>query len=243
MFSLLKKEISAFLNSLIGYVVIIVFLLMMGLFLWVFPGEANILSNQYAGIDGLFSITPYLYIFLVPAITMKSFSEEQKAGTIEFLLTKPLSEIQIILAKYFSGFILLLIALIPSLIYYASVYLMGNPVGNIDIGATNGSYIGLILLGSTFVSIGLFCSSISESQIISFLIGVFISYFFLNGMESLSSIPILNKLDSILIEFSLNNHYLSMSRGVIDTRDVIFFISFNAIFILLTKLKLEGRKW
>jgi ABC-2 type transport system permease protein len=178
MIALLKKELSSFLNSLIGYVVIVVFLLMMGLFLWVFPGEPNILMNQYAGIDGLFSITPYLYIFLVPAITMKSFSEEKKSGTIEFLLTKPLSEFQIIFAKYLAGFVLLLIALIPSFVYYYSVYKLGNPVGNIDIGSTNGSYIGLVMLGSAFVSVGIFASILSDSQIISFLIGVFLSFFF-----------------------------------------------------------------
>ena len=243
MIALLKKELSSFLNSLIGYVVIVVFLLMMGLFLWVFPGEPNILMNQYAGIDGLFSITPYLYIFLVPAITMKSFSEEKKSGTIEFLLTKPLSEFQIILAKYLAGFVLLLIALIPSFVYYYSVYKQGNPVGNIDIGSTNGSYIGLVMLGSAFVSVGIFASILSDSQIISFLIGVFLSFFFLSGIESIASIPLFNSIDWILLEFSLNSHYLSMSRGVIDSRDIIFFISFNAIFILLTQLKLESRKW
>lgn len=243
MIALLKKELSSFLNSLIGYVVMVVFLLMMGLFLWVFPGEPNIILNQYAGIDGLFSITPYLYIFLVPAITMKSFSEEKKSGTIEFLLTKPLSEIQIILAKYFAGFVLLLIALIPSLVYYFSVYKLGNPIGNIDIGATNGSYIGLILLGSAFVSIGIFASILSDSQIISFLIGVFISFFLLSGIESIASIPVFSSIDYLLLEFSLNSHYLALSRGVVDSRDIIFFISFNAVFILLTKLKLESRKW
>jgi ABC-2 type transport system permease protein len=174
---------------------------------------------------------------------MKSFSEEKKSGTIEFLLTKPLSEFQIILAKYLAGFVLLLIALIPSFVYYYSVYKLGNPVGNIDIGSTNGSYIGLVMLGSAFVSVGIFASILSDSQIISFLIGVFLSFFFLSGIESIASIPLFNYIDWILLEFSLNSHYLSMSRGVIDSRDIIFFISFNAIFILLTQLKLESRKW
>lgn len=243
MYFLLKKEINSFLNSLIGYLVIFVFLLMLSLFLWVFPGDSNILDAKFSSLDGLFAISPYLFIFLIPALTMKSFSEEKKTGTIEFLLTKPFTELQIVLAKYFAGVILVLLSLLPTFVYYFSVYQLGNPPGNIDTGATNGSFIGLFLLASAFVSIGIFASSITENQVIAFLIGIFISYLFLDGLQSIAQLSFLKFADSFFNELSLNYHYLAMSRGVVDSRDLLFFISFNLIFILSTKLVITSRKW
>ena len=164
MFTLIKKEVNSFLNSLIGYIVVIVFLLTISLFLWVFPGnEFNILENGYAVIDGLFVITPFVYLFLIPAITMRLFSEEKKTGTIELLLTRPLTELQIVLAKYFAGVVLVIVSLLPTLIYYYSVHQLGYPKGNIDTGGMWGSYVGLLFLGAGFVAVG-------TSEIVIFLV-------------------------------------------------------------------------
>ncbi len=243
MFALLQKEIKGFLSSLIGYIVIIVFLLTLGLFMWVFPGNFNVLEMGYANIDPLFTITPWVYLFLIPAITMRLFADERKSGTIELLLTRPLTDLQIILAKYFAGFLLVLFSLLPTLVFYFTVHKLGNPPGNIDTGGMWGSYIGLLLLGAAFVSIGIFCSAITENQIIAFIASVFISFFCFTGFDSLSSIPLFQNFDSIIIKLGMNAHYLSLSRGVADSRDVVYFISLIAIFILFTKTSLESRKW
>jgi ABC-2 type transport system permease protein len=211
--------------------------------MWVFPGEMNILDAGYANIDTLFVIAPWVFMFLVPAITMRSFADERKSGTIELLLTRPLSDIQIVLAKYLAGITLVLISLIPTLVYYMSVHLLGNPVGNIDTGGMWGSYIGLFFLSSGFVAIGVFASSITENQIISFIVAVFLCFFFYLGFDSISNLALFGKVDALIIQLGIQEHYISMSRGVIDTRDVVYFLSLAAFFILLTKTVLESRKW
>ena len=243
MITLFKKEISSFLSSLIGYIVITVFLLINGLFLWVFPSEFNILDYGYANIDGLFLIAPFVFLFLIPAITMRSFSDEKKSGTIEILLTKPLSDYQIIFAKFLAGFALVVFSLIPTLIYFISVYQLGFPKGNIDTGGMWGSYIGLLFLGGTFVAIGLFSSSITDNQIIAFIISVFLCGFIYMGFEFIYSFELFGSADLFIKQLGMNSHYSSMSRGVIDTRDILYFISVEAFFMLLTKLSLESRKW
>lgn len=243
MYALLKKEISSFLSSLIGYIVITVFLLSVGLFMWVFPGDSNVLDNGYSNIDGLFVVAPWVFMFLIPAITMRSFSDEKKSGTIELLLTRPLTDLQIILSKYLAGFILVLFSLIPTLIYYVSVHFMGNPSGNIDTGGMWGSYIGLLFLASVFVSIGIFASSITENQVVGFIVAVFLCFFSFIGFDSISGLDLFGKVDTLIMSLSVNEHYISMSRGVIDTRDVFYFLSVIGIFILFTKTTLESRKW
>ena len=243
MTTLFLKEINGFLNSLIGYIVIIVFLITLGLFMWVFPGENNILFMGYANIDTLFVLAPWVFMFLVPAVTMRLFADEKKTGTIELLMTKPLSDINIVLAKYLAGLVLVIIALLPTLTYYYSVHQLGNPAGNIDTGGMWGSYIGLLFLASAFVSIGVFSSSITENQIIAFIVGMFLCFFCFLGFDSLASLELFGKIDSVLISLGINEHYISMSRGVIDTRDIIYFISISAVFILLARLVLESRKW
>ncbi|GIU70087.1 MAG: gliding motility-associated ABC transporter permease subunit GldF [Candidatus Woesearchaeota archaeon] len=243
MFALYRKEISSFLNSLIGYIVIVVFLVIISLFMWVFPGEMNILDAGYANIDTLFIIAPWVFMFLVPAITMRSFADERKSGTIELLLTRPLSDIQIVMAKYLAGVTLVLLSLIPTLVYYISVHLLGNPIGNIDTGGMWGSYIGLFFLASGFVAVGIFASSITENQIISFIVAVFLCFFFYIGFDSISNLALFGKVDAFIIQLGIQEHYLSMSRGVIDTRDVVYFFSLAAFFLLLTKTVLESRKW
>ena len=231
MLTILKKEITAYLSSLVAYVTIGVFLVVLGLFLWVFP-ESSILDYGYAGLDSLFSTAPYLFMFLVPAITMRSLAEERREGTFEILLTRPLTDWQIVLGKYFASVLLVLFALLPTLVYYYSVYTLGNPVGNIDTGAVIGSYIGLFLLGACFAAIGLFASSITKNQVIAFTIAVFLCFFFYSGFDSLSQILSLQNLT--LEDLGIIQHYESVSRGVLDTRDLVYFLVLSATFIWLT---------
>lgn len=243
MFTLFTKELNAFLNSLIGYIVITVFLVTTGLFLWVFSLDYNVLNAGYANIDGLFMIAPFVFLFLIPAITMRSFADERKSGTIEILLTQPLTDTGIILAKYLAGFVLVLFSLLPTLIYAATVYQYGLTKGNMDMGGTWGSYLGLLFLGGAFVSVGIFSSSLTDNQIVSFIISVFLCMFTYLGFEFIYSLEIFGKVDLFIRALGINAHYASMSRGVIDTRDVIYFLSFISFFLLLTKLSLESRKW
>jgi len=229
--SILKKEISTYLNSLVAYITIGVFLLVLGLFLWVFP-DTSILAYGYAGLESLFSTAPYLFMFLVPAITMRSLAEERKEGTFELLLTRPLTGLQIVLGKYLAAVLIVLLALLPTLIYYFSVYTLGAPQGNIDTGAVIGSYIGLFLLGAVFTAIGLFASSVSKTQVIAFTIAVFLCFFFYSGFDSLSTILSLQSLG--LQNLGITEHYNSISRGVLDTRDLMYFLVLVAFFIWLT---------
>jgi ABC-2 type transport system permease protein len=240
---LLIKEINAFLSSLIGYVVMVVFLLLSGLFLWVFEGDTNILSSSYSDLSPFFYIAPWVFLFLIPAITMRSFAEEKKTSTIELLLTKPLSLNQLILGKFFAGLILVVITLIPTLIYVISIYLLGNPVGNIDLGGTWGSYFGLIFLSASFLSIGIFSSSITSNQIVAFILATFLCFFFFTGFESIGSFKLFGSFDTLLINLGINTHYQSMSRGVVDSRDLVYFISLILVFILSTKLVIKSRMW
>lgn len=243
MLSLLRKEISNFLSSLTGYLTITVFLLINGLFLFVFPTEFNILDFGYANIDGLFMIGPFVFLFLIPAITMRMFAEEKNQGTIEFLFTSPLTDLQIILAKYLSAVVLVVVSLIPTLAYFATIYLLGMPTGNIDQGGMWGSYIGLLFLGSAFTAIGMFASSITENQIVSFILAVALTAFLYIGFELIHELNILGSFDLFIKNLGMNTHYASLSRGVIDSRDVLYFLSIDALFILLTKTSLESRKW
>lgn len=243
MFTLLKKEVRGFLSSLIGYIVIAVFLLTNGLFLWVFASDFNILDFGFATLEGLFMMSPFVFLFLIPAITMRSFADEQRSGTIEFLLTKPLTDLQIILAKYFAGVVLVIFSVLPTLIYFFSVYQLGLPKGNIDTGGMWGSYIGLLFLGAAFVSIGLFSSAISGNTIVSFIVAVFLSLIAYVGFDFIHSLDLFGSVDLFIKSLGINAHYISMSRGVIDTRDVVYFVSLIAFFILLTKLSIESRKW
>jgi len=239
MITLLIKEIRSFLSSLIAIIVIVVFLLAIGLFMWVFP-ESNVLDYGYSNLDTLFNMAPWVFIFLISAITMRSFSEEKRMGTFESLVTKPISDIQIVMAKYLAGLILVIFSLLPTLIYYYTIYQLGSPVGNIDTGATLGSYIGLALLGSCYVAIGLFSSSLSENQIISFITSMFLCFFCFAAFEQISKLGVFSSIDYLLEWLGINYHYQSISRGVLDTRDVVYFASFTALFLGLT-LKMSGR--
>lgn len=243
MLSIYRKELNAFFSSLIGYVVMAVFLVLTGLMVWVVP-DTSLLEYGFATLDNLFLFAPWLYLILIPAITMRMFSEEISSGTIEMLQTKPLRELDIILGKYFAALTLVIFSLLPTLLYYFSVYQLGAPKGNLDSGAIWGSYIGLVFLAGCFVSMGLFASSITSSQIVSFVLAVFLSAMFYWAFEALSSLPVFYaKVDDIIAGIGIESHYISISRGVVDTRDVVYFVSLSAIFVVLTKTSLESRRW
>ncbi|HXI01402.1 MAG TPA: gliding motility-associated ABC transporter permease subunit GldF [Sphingobacteriaceae bacterium] len=242
MLTILNKEITSFFSSLAAYITIGVFLLVSGLFLWIFP-DTSILEYGYAGLESLFNIAPYLFMFLIPAATMRSLAEERKEGTFELLATRPLTDWEIILGKYFASLLIVVFALIPTLIYYVTIYQLGLEKGNVDVGAVIGSYIGLFLLGGAFTAIGIFASSVSKNQIISFTIAVFLSFIAFSGFDSISQLISLQSIDTHITAFGINEHYQSISRGVLDTRDLIYFLSFISLFLVITKTVLGGRKW
>ncbi|MEO1049970.1 MAG: gliding motility-associated ABC transporter permease subunit GldF [Bacteroidota bacterium] len=242
MIEVLKKEVNSFLNSLIAYIVIAVFLTGIGLLMWIFP-ETSVLEYAYADMGTLFNLGPYVFMFLIPAITMRSLAEEKKGGTIELLLTKPLTDWDIILGKYLSGFTLVLFALIPTTIYYYAIYQLGSPVGNIDTAGVIGSYIGLSLLGAVFTSFGIFASAISRNQIVSFIVAVFLCFFCYTGFDSLASIDVWGNWSRSLEQLGILYHYNAMSKGLLDTRNIIYFLSVIGIMLLSTNLVLGSRKW
>ncbi len=238
MLAILKKEINTFFASPIGYLVIGVFLLLNGLFLWVFKGEFNILDNGFASLSPFFLLAPWILIFLVPAVTMRSFSDEKKQGTLELLVTKPISHFQIVLGKYFGAYVLIIMALIPTLLYVYTISQLGNPEGNIDMGSTIGSYFGLLFLIAAYTAIGVFASTLSDNQIVAFIIAVFICFFFYFGFDGISNYNVFN--DLIYMEnLGMASHYNSMSRGVIDTRDLVYFTSIALAFLVFTKLRIQ----
>jgi ABC-2 type transport system permease protein len=242
MLTILKKEIRSFLSSLIAYVVMIVFLIAIGLFMWVLP-DYNVLDLGYANLDTLFDMAPWVFIFLISAITMRSFSEEKKTGTIEILTTKPISDLQIILGKYFASVVLVLFVLLPTLLYYYTIYQLGATKGNLDSGAILGSYIGLFFLASAFAAIGIFSSAVSDNQIVSFILSMFLCYCFYNVFDLFADFKLLGSYDSVVASLGINSHYQSISRGVIDSRDVIYFISLILAFVWATKMVFGSRKW
>jgi ABC-2 type transport system permease protein len=242
MLSILKKEFNGFLNSLIAYMVIAVFLVATGMFMWVFP-ESSVLTYGFADMQTLFSMAPWLFLFLIPAITMRTFAEEKREGTIELLLTKPITDLQLILGKYFVTLLLALFALVPTLLYYYTVYELGNPQGNVDSAAVVGSYLGLIFLAGVFCAIGVFASSISSNQIISFIGALFMCYIIYTGFDLLASIPALVNYSYAISQLGISYHYDAISKGLVDSRDVLYFLTVIAIMILSTKLVLSSRKW
>jgi ABC-2 type transport system permease protein len=243
MYALFKKEVRGFLNSLIGYISIGVFLVLTSLFIWFFPGLENIFDTNQASLTALFYDAPIIFLLLIPAITMRAFAEEKRQGTIEFLFTKPLTELDIILAKFFAGLFLVVFSLVPTLIYWVSIYYLSSPTGNIDTGGIIGGYIGLLMLGGGFVSIGIFCSSLTQNQVLSFILSLSICFLFYSGFEFLAQ-----GFDSGVTQYWIQklgifSHYTSIRRGVVDSRDVVYFLGVIVIFISLTKLNLQSRKW
>ena len=237
MFPILKKEFNSFFASPIAYLVIGVFLLINGLFLWVFKDDFNILNAGFSDLNPFFFLAPWVFLFLIPAITMKSFADEFNNGTIELLKTKPISDWQIVMGKFWASLLLVVVALIPTLTYVYTVYSLGNPVGNIDFGSTMGSYLGLFFLASAYTAVGLFTSTLSKNQIVAFILGVFITFFLYYGFDAIS-----NSLgnDLTIKKLGINEHFKSISRGVIDTRDIIYFLSVTFFFLFITKIRLDN---
>lgn len=238
--SILLREIKSFFGSPIGYLVIAVFLISNGLFLWVFEGDYNILNTGFADLTPFFTLAPWILIFLIPAVTMRSFSDEKKQGTLELLLTKPLSIWQIVNGKFLGALLLIVMAIIPTFIYVKVISSLGMPEGNIDMGSTIGSYFGLLFLIAAYSAIGIFTSTLSENQIVAFIVAVFVCFFFYFGFEGLSAI--VPNVSSFISSLGMQDHFKSMSRGVLDTRDIIYFLSITFFFLSLTVYNLKSFK-
>jgi len=236
------KEIKAFFSSLIGYIAIGVFLLLLGLLVWVFP-DTSILDYGYATLDPMFELAPVIFLFLIPAVTMRAYAEEWQTGTYELLVTRPVTSAQIILAKFFASFILVIIALLPTLVYWLTAYQLASPVGNLDQGAIMGSYVGLACLGGVFVAIGLFTSAMTNNQIVAFLLGILLCFLVYWGFSYFSRIPVfIGRWDDVIQQFGIEYHYASISRGVIDSREIIYFLSVISAFLLLTAQAIHQKK-
>lgn len=242
MFALFKKELTGFLGSLLGYIVIGVFLLANGIVLWMIP-ESNVLDFGYATIDPLFANAPYVFLLLIPAVTMRTFAEEKKAGTIETLFTKPLSDIKIIMAKYLASLVLVVLSLLPTLLYVYTVGSLANPKWDMDFGAIWGSYLGLLFLASVYIAIGIFASTLTDNQIISFIYSVCICLFLTFGLTELANFNSVRFIDLLVLKLGLAEHYNSISRGVVDSRDVVYFLGANVLFLASANLILQRRKW
>jgi ABC-2 type transport system permease protein len=243
MWSIYRKEINAFFSSLIGYLVIAAFLVLLGLFMFVFP-DTSLLEYGFATMEQLFSLAPSLFVLIIPAITMRSFAEEQQTGAIELLVTRPISDLSIILGKFLASLSLVFIALLPTVLYYYTVYELGNPRGNLDTGGILGSYAGLLMLAAAFVAIGVFVSSLTANQIIAFLLAAFLCFWMYWGFQYMSQLPIfVGRTDDLVQQLGMLHHYNSLSRGVIDSRDMVYFLSIIALFVFFTLLSLERRKW
>lgn len=238
--AIIIRELKSFFGSPIGYLVIAIFLLLNGLFLWVFEGDYNILNSGFADLSPFFTLSPWILIFLIPAVTMRSFSDEKKQGTLELLLTKPLSIWQIVNGKFFGALLLIIIAIIPTLLYVYVVSSLGMPEGNIDFGSTMGSYFGLLFLIAAYSAIGIFTSTLSENQIVAFILSVFLCFFFYFAFDGLATY--LPSLENFISALGMDNHFKSMSRGVIDTRDILYFVSITILFLSLTVFKLKSFK-
>ncbi len=242
MFTIFQKEIRSFLSSLIAYMVLIVFLAGIGAFVWIFP-DTNVLDYGYADMDTVFRLSPYLFLFFIPAITMRSFAEEKKSGTIELLFTLPVRDWEIILGKYLAGLALVLLAILPTVLYYYSIYQLGEPVGNIDTAGTIGSYIGLFLLGAVFTSIGIFASSLTENQITAFILAFFLCFIIYQGFGLLASLDDSTGFSYLVVQLGIEHHYATIRKGLIDSRDLVYFFSLIFLMLLLTKTVLGSRKW
>ncbi|GGX15025.1 gliding motility-associated ABC transporter substrate-binding protein GldG [Aquimarina muelleri] len=239
MFALIRKEINTFFSSAVGYLVIAVFLILNSLFLWVFKGQFNILDSGFADLSPFFQIAPWVLLFLVPAVTMRSFSEEKKQGTLEVLFTKPIKIWQLVLGKYIGSLSLISIALVPSLLYILTIHQLSNPIGNIDIGSIIGSYIALLLLSSLYTAIGIFCSSITNNQIVAFISAVFLCFIFYFGFSNLVDYDISISFSSFVEQLGVQMHYERISQGIIDTRDVVYFLSIILLCIFFTIISLK----
>lgn len=241
MFNIYRKEISSFLSSFIAYIIIAVFLVAMGLLVWVFP-ETNVLDYGYADMGSFFDVAPFVLMFLIPAITMKMLAEEVNSGTIEILFVKPVTKLQIIGGKYLAALTLVAIAILPTLVYYFSLSELASPTGNIDAAGIAGSYIGLFLLAAVFSALGILTSAFTNNQVIAFVIAAFLSFIFFTGLNSLAGINVWSSLSLPLSKLSLEYHYNALSKGLLDSRDILYFITVIAGLLYFSKLTLAYKR-
>ena len=242
MITLYKKEISIFFSTIIGYLIIGLFLLISSLILWHDISEINILDNAYASLDSFFTIAPLIFLLFIPSVSMRVFSEEFKTGTIETLITKPISSFEIVTAKFFAVLSLVIIAILPTITYVISIYFLGETTGNLDLAAVVGSYVGLLLLSSIFASISVYASSLSNSQIVAFILAIIMSSFFFFGFDILSQLPFLQTVDLTLQKIGISYHYNMMSKGLIKLSALVYFISVSLLFIKLTEVVIKNKK-
>ncbi len=238
--SILLREIKSFFGSATGYLVIAVFLLLNGLFLWVFEGEFNILKSGFADLSPFFTIAPWILIFLIPAVTMRSISDERRLGTLELLLTHPIGVWPIIGGKFLGALALIVLALVPTLVYVGAIGYLGMPAGNFDAGSTMGSYLGLLFLVSAYTSIGIFSSSLTDNQIVAFIVAILMCFALYYGFEGVSELS--GAQAGLISSLGMESHFRSMGRGVIDTRDVIYFLSVALFFLALTVHRLKSMR-
>lgn len=239
MLAIFRKEINQFFSSPIAYIIMGVFLTAIGLMLWVFP-ETNLLENGYADMGTFFNLTPYVMLFLAPAVTMRSIADEVRSGTLEWLLTKPVGRWGVVGGKFLASWLLVLLTLLPTLLYYATLYQLGSPVGNIDSAGIFGSYIGLALLAGVFVAVGLWASSLNDNQVVAFVLGVFLCFLLYVGLGALAGLSVFGGLSYYLSSFALDEQYRALGRGVIDSRNVIYLFSLLIFFLLLTVQRLKS---
>jgi len=239
MYSLFRKEITSFFGSLTGYLVAFVFLIANGLFLWVFPGSYNLIENGYASLSPYFMLAPWIFLFLIPALTMRLFAEEKRLGTLEILITRPYSLLQLVWSKYLAGLFLVVVCLLPTLVYFYSVYSLGNPVGNWDSGAAWGSFIGLFLLAALYVALGLLASSLTDNPVFAFITALFLCFFFYSGFDFIAAMDVPLRVKSFFLNLGVSQHYNSVSRGVVDSRDVLYFVLVTGFVLVLTSLLLR----
>ncbi|WP_163708213.1 gliding motility-associated ABC transporter substrate-binding protein GldG [Mangrovibacterium lignilyticum] len=242
MFSLFRKEITSFFGSITGYLVAFVFLIANGLFLWVFPGNYNLLENGYASLNPYFSLAPWIFLFLVPALTMRLFAEEKRLGTLEILITRPYSLLQLVWAKYLAGLFLVAVCLLPTLIYFYSIYSLGSPVGNWDSGAAWGSFIGLFLLATLYVALGILASSLTDNPVFAFITALFLCFFFYSGFDFIAAMDVSLPVKSFFLNLGISQHYDSVSRGVVDSRDVLYFVLITGFVLVVTSLLLRRQQ-
>ncbi len=240
--NLFSKEFRTFFNTPTGYIVLSIFFVGAGLFLWIFPGEYNVLNSGYANLDGFFVLAPWLFLFLCPAVTMRAIAEERQIGTLELLLTKPISKMQLVVGKFLAAWAVIVVALLPAVVWFGSVYIMAEPMGNVDAGAFWGSFVGLLLLAAVYCAIGIFGSSLTSSQITAFVVSALICFVLFYGFELAAALFTDGTLTLYLKNLGIHAHYTSMSRGVLDSRDVLYMFSVTLIFLIATKMVLNRSK-
>jgi ABC-2 type transport system permease protein len=243
MWALAKKEFNAFFQSSTGVLILCVYLGMNAAFLWLMSGPFNLLDSGYAQLDGLFMLSPWVFLFLLPAIAMRMLAEERRSGTLEWLLTKPLSEWQIVLGKWLAGMMLVLLALLPTVIYALSLYQLGNPIGNLDFGSTLGSYLGLLFLASTYLSLSLLTSAMTDNPIVAFVLGMLLCLIFYAGFDQLAAFQLFKSQSLLVLNLGISEHYTSISRGVVDSRDVLYFLGLSMVSLGAARTALQSRNW